>query len=687
MSSRTAAGRKRIRQEPLKEHKEQRESGFRGLFSRSKSAAPSVKADNSHSTDTFSPSLAHPQVKVQQSNITFGGELPSRLDMRVSRSETPRSVQTLEGYRSSTPSNHPPSPTATSSAAGAYPSPETRYHALPQRQSYNTERHQVGYGVSSMLKKAPSTSKMLQSVHDQPSLAEDFPQPPAHTFLEASYQPPPPTGPARSRNGRPLPHNPVTGQPMNPSPYPPEKVPSPATSYPPPIPSPPRSPPPPPPPFSVGTSLASPRPSQGGIASSLLLQSPPIPRATPSPSNAHSYYTPSTPVRPALQVATASSASQGWDPGYGAASRVPNQSAWPSPPPERNADLAYLDESPIIPGLFGQTIEMSSRRPTGFYVANPGSPSRESVAPSVEGQASTHSGYLKSSRSRRSSVSSGSQDKSSPTFVFPGSRSRVKAKVTSTGKTRLNITGRKSKSDAAKGRHSDSEAPPTPSLAGVGSRPSTSLAKSGTSSSGSSKGHEAHTIPDLGDGSDWPRKMSAATVDTTTTSGSSSSSLSSPGFVYPGGRSRAHPSATPLQLPSLKFPRTGKTSRSSGVSIGSDGGGRRRLMGIPLGKKMAPTEIDRPLSPMAFTLMNKSERTNDDTTYSASVIGSTTSNGGPTGPEFEAYKAQRLSPEARRQERVQRIKSRIGAYPLDPYDSILLDKYVYADLRMELLTF
>jgi hypothetical protein len=114
-------------------------------------------------------------------------------------------------------------------------------------------------------------------------------------------------------------------------------------------------------------------------------------------------------------------------------------------------------------------------------------------------------------------------------------------------------------------------------------------------------------------------------------------------------------------------------------------------MGIPLGKKKSAAEFvspdTPPLSPMAFTLMNKSERSEDDTTYDGSQIGSTTSGGGPVGPEFEAYKAQRLSPEVRRQERVQRIKSRIGAYPLDPYDSILLDKYVVCPLGFIITAF
>ncbi|KAJ2930934.1 hypothetical protein H1R20_g6148, partial [Candolleomyces eurysporus] len=161
--------------------------------------------------------------------------------------------------------------------------------------------------------------------------------------------------------------------------------------------------------------------------------------------------------------------------------------------------------------------------------------------------------------------------------------------------------------------------------------------------------------------------MSTATADTSNTTTSSTSSRSNPGFVYPGGRSRAHPNAAPLSLRFGKKASGKHSSKSSGSS-----NGRTKFMGITIKKKKSASSIpNSPPSPLAHTLVTGSEFSGDD--YEGSQIGSTTSGGGPAGPAFEAYRDQQLSPELRMQERVKRIKSRIGSYPLDPYDTILLD--------------
>ncbi|KAF6759407.1 hypothetical protein DFP72DRAFT_1063782 [Ephemerocybe angulata] len=685
MSSRTAAARKRIRQEPTKEPKEQKEGGLKGFFSRSKSAAPSRREEvppTAIPTNYPSPPSSA-RAELQPQRDPYNGYPPQSPEIRVSRSETPRSVHPLGGYSPATPSRY----SSSQKVADVYPSPQDQYRALPSKQGYEYDPPlSQGYDYP-QVKKAASTSNMLSSFNNDKPLADQFPAPPSHVFIEASYQPPPPP---RSRNGRPLPNNPTTGRPMNPSPYPPEKVPSPVTPHPPHIPSPSRTPPAP---FPITSSqlselnTSSPNTHPRSLQTSLLLQTAPLRHTSPSPVELpqYGYHSPPPPFRPNLQVTTNREGRYG-EANFSHPMRREARNVYPSPP---ESDLAYMhDERPDL-------VTPTPREPMGNgggwhdprlvapHEQEPISPGASDVGTSGQGN---HPRYAASTTSRKSSASGSgsSQEKGSPVFVFPGSRSSVKPKISnSTGKVKVNITGKKSKSSIEKGReYNVGPASPVDGPTSPQPRSLTSLSRSqnsGQSSSGSSKdgpgtgssmSHDEHPFTRA-------RKMSTATTGTTNTSSGSSSAASirsNPGFVYPGGRSRAQPKTTPLTMPSFKFTKKPKQSRNSSGSGPPSAGSRTRFMGISLKKKKSDidTRPKTPPSPMFFTLA-QSERSSAEYYDGASQLGSTTSGGGPAGPEFEAYRAKQMSPEFRRQERVKRIKSRIGAYPLDPYDTILLD--------------
>lgn len=670
MSSRTAAGRKKLSQP--KEPKEQKETKSRGFWSRSKSVAPVVK-ENVQTYPSPTPSSngkLHPPVDIPRRRDGYTDfQLPASPDIRVSRSETPRNVQLLNGNNGPTFG----SPQLRNYAA-AYPSPPDQYHALPPKHSTGFELpSNQGHAAQS----AASSPSTLSSPNNQTSLTDQFPTPPPHIFLEASYQPPPPP---RPRNSRPLPNNPINGQPLHSSPYPPEKVPSPSTPHPP-LPSPSRSPIPysaPSPQFPE----VNPIPQEQAFQTSLLLQPPTAPRSShlDLPDYA-ARYPPQDPLPPPLRVTTETEPPH-WDPSYRPIQRD-NRKYYPSPPPSdigqasRRPGRSGMDPSGSGPGNIGGWHD----RTLGPHDEEPASPIYSTIGASLKARAFSSTASIHSSSSRRSDGSHGSRGPESPanTFVFPGSRSAVKAKISSTtGKPKLNFTGKRAKSRA--GQDVDEPSSPidptrspqrmnTPLLRNKASVPQSM--NSGQSSSGSSKLGESSGKGSSASHADpitRPRKMSSATTATADTTTSSTSSRSNPGFVYPGGRSRAHPNTAPL---TLRFGKKGE-SKHSRKSSGSSNG-RTKFMGITIKKKNSGSSIpNSPPSPLAHTLVSGSEFSVDD--YEGSQIGSTTSGGGPAGPDFEAYRDQQLSPEVRMQERVRRIKSRIGSYPLDPYDTILLDK-------------
>ncbi|EAU89999.2 hypothetical protein CC1G_05915 [Coprinopsis cinerea okayama7 len=434
-------------------------------------------------------------------------------------------------------------------------------------------------------------------------------------YLEATYQPPPPP---RSRG--PQTTSPMIGasekSPHQPS-LPLYSPPSPATSDGAPSPRP------------------SPQPSFSAF-NSLLLR--------PSSSDPPGYRTPPDYGHPSVQIAA------NLTPPHTRMQREGYDEVYPSPPPS---------EGPYF------TNDASWR--AGSEHRTPAFPDSAQPYPSIQSRAG---GSVNSSSSSivsgRRAVSPASSTPSSPaTFVFPGSRSSARPKaVNGTPRIKFNKQG---KSPATRNAPVSPVSPPR-NLSALDSQ--------------SSQQASSSTSVDRGlitPSPTRPRKMSSATTatDTTTqtsaTTSSTGSNRSNPGFVYPGGRSRAQPKMAPISMPSFK--RKGGSSKRSTKSNGSansDKANRTKFMGISLGKKK--TRSETPESPMAFTLnVGTAESSIYEYDGAESNIGSTTSNGGPAGPEFEAYREQQMAPEVRLHERMARIKSRIGSYPLDPYDSILLD--------------
>ncbi|KAF8884089.1 hypothetical protein CPB84DRAFT_1750517 [Gymnopilus junonius] len=149
-----------------------------------------------------------------------------------------------------------------------------------------------------------------------------------------------------------------------------------------------------------------------------------------------------------------------------------------------------------------------------------------------------------------------------------------------------------------------------------------------------------------------PDTASATSSNSSSSSGSSNGSSAAPpsGYVFPSGRSRAQPSKA------VSKKRSGKLSGDEVV------GERTRFMGILLKKKKKSKDSVDPLKGL-------------QTTSSATGTGSKSDDlwGSPSTANDlvnERTSSTHLQPG---REGVKRIKSRIGSYPLDPYNSVLLD--------------
>ena len=651
MSSRTAAGRKRIKEAPTKEPKPIKEK--KGLFSRSKSAAP--KADDREPSVLPSPPGSL-------------GDRPgfSSPQIRVSRTEAPKHVQHFDGYPPQPPSKYtssPPSQYTTSSprstVATTYSSPQEQPRVLSSyHEAHYADQYAQDRGPPPTVKKSSSTGNMLNMYASEEPYYEGYSSPTQQTYLEASYQPPPPP---RARTGRASSASPMPQL-------------SPSSTH-----RSDRGPGPTPHGFSsrqrspAGYAVTSPQLSEldmgpsefttAPIQSNLLLESnqahatashfqfpsyQPFPGSQPPHQTSH------------LQVTTKHNIERG----RRAPAHPGNHKLYPSPPSsDSDLRLAYLDSpEQKTPST------LRAHPPIVQHEEAPVSPSESNLSyPHSEEQwEAIYDEPRTTTSSPRSSISSDKRKPGAPNFVFPGSRSAVVPKVTSTGKTRLNVTGKPSKNKST--TPTEEASPHNRDSAYSGQQTSTS----GSSKASSHSGGGGLAVEDR------VRKMSTATTGTTGTTSTNSSGKSggsNGGFVYPGSRSRAKPKSEPLNI-KFKKPKLKPSDKS--LDSSDSGSGKRKFMGITI-KKRAPTpgvDQDRPPtppSPMAKTLY--SSMYDYEGEYEGSVIRSTTSNGGPAPtPEIEAYREIQMSPEMRRQERVRRIKSRIGSYPLDPYDSILLDK-------------
>lgn len=243
----------------------------------------------------------------------------------------------------------------------------------------------------------------------------------------------------------------------------------------------------------------------------------------------------------------------------------------------------------------------------------------------------------------------------SPTFVFPGSRSvaRPKAsKVDSRSKSRK-MKDSIGKSPISDFPHAIPPLPTAPSAVRLPNSNTTTVPSAGST-------NPVNVLPGFPDtthsetSSVFSNELDIARARKI----SGSSGNTSPVYVFPVGRSRAQPKLVPN---GSKGQRSGKFSGST--SSGENEEKRTGFMGKLLKKKTkTPKSV---------------EESNTISTGSSVESGPTkeaTTPANENKPESYQVMQANMNEESRAQ--AKRTKSRIGNYPLDPYDSVLLDKYV-----------
>jgi len=230
----------------------------------------------------------------------------------------------------------------------------------------------------------------------------------------------------------------------------------------------------------------------------------------------------------------------------------------------------------------------------------------------------------------------------SPNFVFPGSRSIARPKVPSKITSSQFKLRSKSKLRPGKGpQGNSSDIPPSPSTSVVyETAPRSPVVLQGQFQSNYSESlFDSEGIAVLSD--DYER-MSASSIH------------KAPGkepFVFPTSRSRAQPKSSK----SSSGPRPYKNSNYSSTSTDvNKHGGRSRIMDIMFKKKK---KVKAPnLTPGLNYIVSDSEASSTE------------------HPREEAFSSEANSRFTGRQEKMRRTQSKSGSYPLDPYNSVLLDK-------------
>lgn len=454
------------------------------------------------------------------------------------------------------------------------------------------------------------------------AVSSQFPFPPSNDFglLEATYQPPPPSKTSRVSNASAHSH-PLRIQLARPVPIYSDDSPT----------------------LSEVHLESS---GNTSIPQSLLLQ--PSPPLTELPA-----YAPISPnivsVRPTLQIDATNL--------YSTNVRSDNNSdpslLFPSPPssnPRHSPSRSRLESSSlpslIIPQDDGNPHQQLSNSGGAPPLHTFGQPRRANGSDSA---ISTSSGD--SSKSPISFVESPKPSKtSSPTFIFPVSRSLARPKSApklngqkanirhfrrdSFGQTLSPISPMSSQSPT-------NSYPPRTQRVSMSSSSSQSIISSRKESSSS--------------GSYSPSENVRGQVSPTPTVPESPAQ-----FFYPGARTRAHPG----MRPAAKFKFKTQTKKRT-----DEADHRSRFMGIPFKKK---SKLVTPTSPLTFQPLSVSA-------YSPSeghTITEDMSAPGSQDSRQEEYIVvqNQASDLEQKAERDRRIKSRIGNYPLDPYDSVLLDK-------------
>lgn len=484
------------------------------------------------------------------------------------------------------------------------------------------------------------------------------------SYVEASYQPPPPV----HASYQPLPSAqktqnnarralPVPGKATRASsaknafaiiPPPP--------SYPPPVPS---------PTHAVSHFLPSPSTSPPQsllpIQTSLGSQSP-TSTELPEYSSPQASYASVQIGRPPLQIAinTASPARPA-RPEY---AQYLEATSYPSPPtPQATSSLLRIPD-PSVQYISTSAPTDNERKlwyPRGNGSSAPPSPARNAFHLPASPQAPESSSGSSNSSGWGPSPSNNTSTPSSPTFVFPGSRSVARPKA---------LPKIDSRSKSRKGKDSVGKSPIADFPHAIPPLPT-------ASSSDRLPNSNTTTLPNLG--STNPVNVVPGFPDTTLSETSSmysngsdmararkvsgSSGNTSPVYVFPVGRSRAQPKLVPS---GSKGQRSGKSSGST--SSGENEEKRIGFMGKLLKKKTKAPKSNDESNTVSTDSSAESEPTKEATTPV-----------NENKPESSQVMQATAHEESR--EQAKRTKSRIGSYPLDPYDSILLDKYVSIGIR------
>ncbi|KAJ3575768.1 hypothetical protein NP233_g874 [Leucocoprinus birnbaumii] len=309
---------------------------------------------------------------------------------------------------------------------------------------------------------------------------------------------------------------------------------------------------------------------------------------------------------------------------------------------------------------------------------------RPSLAPSIM------SNYSESSQQTSSSdpVGDSLQTKSPPSsFHFPGSRSTSRPKVSAKTGTPQKLKIGKSRAKNSEDEESDWQyIPPTPTT-------DSSVSPGSSSSYDPGDPRSAVGPPDAAVVAARPRTDSTATSGTSATVGStwsSSSNGSAKTFVYPSSRSRAQPSRAPL---------IGNKKKNGTDGSGSEGGKKSKFMGIGIRLKRQKRNSKGSLvdSRSSGSSSPRSMFRVSDVARASGAGSSPLPEGGSDGQRRQEYRvneygqasppvspspslSQSPSPAPVRMPEIERKrrgkgkgKGKFGSYPLDPFDSLLLD--------------
>lgn len=338
--------------------------------------------------------------------------------------------------------------------------------------------------------------------------------------------------------------------------------------------------------------------------------------------------------------------------------RYDSQVAYAVPPPRPHRftpSPLHIPDFPTPPSTAPLSGEQDFRQPWLRGIGGSSSPSssgssnsERNLSPSLSSVRypdSTTSGSSDSSGTRSPVPNSAPASASAQSFIFPGSRSVARPKPSSkiiNGKAKLDSKSRaRGDSDAA----SSTSAPSRPIV-------NTSEIQGNEHATTYLEPSSAHS-----DGSGASRSPVASVK-------SADSATVPPKGVYPMGRSRAHPS----KGPKIKPPKP----PSSSIGEGDQNTRSKKFMGLLKRKKNAKTE---PSYDTQSISQSSGSSDASGSNYAASEMLPTPS----STPSAQDYQSQETSfAHQQSRERATRVKSRLGEYPLDPYDSVLLDKCVHS---------